>query len=317
MTEPDRAGGPSQLAVEVAEGITVVRILTDRILEDDRILELRTELMGLVEGARRLLIDFSGVQLMSSACLGVLIQLDRAIRASGGTTAIFGIRPEISEVFTITHLDRFFEVFGDRDSAIRALREHILLIPCPVRACRGRARVYCRAADLDRARPTCPECGARLVLSVYPEPDSGREMFCVAELAIPTYEKEWVRILPARRTRGVPPGGPFRIEIEGRLDLFAADSLKTAWLTIPPPRCMVFDLRKTTELTEAGIDALLSLGQQGDGNRTAILLPERQAAGPLAGLCPLFAAEADALAALGDIPEAARRPLTVTLLPEP
>ena len=63
--------------------------------------------------------NFSAVDFLSSA-LGKLITLDEKMKAHGGTLKLSNIRPEIFEVFTITRLNRLFDIKDDEADALAA-----------------------------------------------------------------------------------------------------------------------------------------------------------------------------------------------------
>ena len=73
-----------------------------------------------VENRDKLLLNFSTVDFLSSAALGKLITLDKKMKAHGGTLKLSNIRPEIYEVFTITRLNRLFDIKDDEADALAA-----------------------------------------------------------------------------------------------------------------------------------------------------------------------------------------------------
>ncbi|MEN6452602.1 MAG: STAS domain-containing protein [Thermoguttaceae bacterium] len=110
------------LDVSQVGDVTVVRFLDRKIIEDVNIQELGQEMFRLVEaeGRERLLLDFSSVDFLSSAALGKLITLDKKMKAHGGRLKLASIRPEIYEVFTITKLNRLFDIRRDEAEALAA-----------------------------------------------------------------------------------------------------------------------------------------------------------------------------------------------------
>jgi anti-sigma B factor antagonist len=102
--------------------VTVVKFLDKKILDEAGILELGAELFGLVEQDNRksLLLNFSGVEFLSSAGLGKLITLDRKVKSHRGRLKMSCIRPEILEVFQITKLNKIFDIRKDEAEAISA-----------------------------------------------------------------------------------------------------------------------------------------------------------------------------------------------------
>jgi anti-sigma B factor antagonist len=65
-------------------------------------------------------LNFSSVDFLSSAALGKLITLEKRVRANNGVLKFSNIRPEIYEVFTITKLNRLFDIKDDEADALAA-----------------------------------------------------------------------------------------------------------------------------------------------------------------------------------------------------
>ncbi|MBC8351495.1 MAG: STAS domain-containing protein [Planctomycetes bacterium] len=104
---------------EVGE-VSVVRFVDRRILDASNIEELGDELFGLVEndGKKNLLLNFTGVEFLSSAALNKLIILDKKVKSNGGKLALCDLRQEINEVFAITRLDQLFTISDSEQSAL-------------------------------------------------------------------------------------------------------------------------------------------------------------------------------------------------------
>lgn len=100
--------------------ITVVRFRDQRITEDINIQELGQELFQLVELQRRkkLLLNFTNVEFLSSAALGKLIILERKVKSREGLLKLSNIRPTIYEVFEMTRLNRYFDIKDDEADAL-------------------------------------------------------------------------------------------------------------------------------------------------------------------------------------------------------
>jgi len=102
--------------------VTVVKFVDKKILDEAGIQELGLELFGLVEQDNRksILLNFAGVEFLSSAALGKLITLDRKVKSHKGRLKMSNIRPEILEVFQITKLNKVFDIRKDEAEAISA-----------------------------------------------------------------------------------------------------------------------------------------------------------------------------------------------------
>jgi anti-sigma B factor antagonist len=109
--------------LEVAEvgDVSVVRFVDRRILDAANIEGLGDELFGLVEAEhrKRLLLNFTGVEFLSSAALNKLIILDKKVKSNGGKLVLSDLRQEIKEVFAITRLDQLFTIADSEQKALK------------------------------------------------------------------------------------------------------------------------------------------------------------------------------------------------------
>ncbi|MDH7598895.1 MAG: STAS domain-containing protein [Sedimentisphaerales bacterium] len=111
------------ISVEYTEKATIVRFTDRKILEERDIRALQDSLMSLVEqaGPLNLILDFSNVEFLSSAILGLLIRISKRVAEQKGTLRLCGINPRIYEVFKITQLTKVFDIHKDIDSALKGL----------------------------------------------------------------------------------------------------------------------------------------------------------------------------------------------------
>lgn len=112
----------SRLEVSEVGEITVVRFTDRKILDATAIEELGGELFSLVETDNRknLLLNFTGVEFLSSAALNKLIILDKKVKTHGGRLKMCNLRPEIAEIFSITRLDKLFDIRDNEQTALEA-----------------------------------------------------------------------------------------------------------------------------------------------------------------------------------------------------
>ena len=99
---------------------TIARLLDAKIHEEATVGQLARELSDLVEGQNlhRLVLNFSGVDFISSATLGKLIVLDRKCKSAGGGLRLCRVSPAIMEVFRVTKLDRLFDIRDAESEAV-------------------------------------------------------------------------------------------------------------------------------------------------------------------------------------------------------
>ena len=117
------AAGQRRIDVEQIGDVTVARFTDKKILDENNIQVIGNQLFGLVEeeGRKKIVLDFSNVEYLSSAALGKLITMDKKVKAAGGKLRLCSIRPDIYEVFAITKLNKLFTITDDQDQALAGL----------------------------------------------------------------------------------------------------------------------------------------------------------------------------------------------------
>jgi anti-sigma B factor antagonist len=113
-----------RLNIEIIADIAVVRFLDKRILDEPTIQAIAEQLFSLVEndGRRKLLLNFDGVEYMSSAALGKLINLHKKLQALKGQLGMCNVIAQIFEVFAITKLDKIFKIYPDVDTGLTSFK---------------------------------------------------------------------------------------------------------------------------------------------------------------------------------------------------
>jgi len=109
-----------RITVDTKGDYTIIGFLDADILDQINIHEMGREMYAVVESspAIKLIVDFEGVQFLSSSALGKLIALNRKVGEVAGTLKMCRIQPEIMEVFRITKLDTIFDIYPDIDAAM-------------------------------------------------------------------------------------------------------------------------------------------------------------------------------------------------------
>ena len=108
------------IAVSEQNGIFVCEFTTSKILDESNIKEIGDTLSSLIDKHEypRMLLDFSNVEHLSSAALGMLINANNRLRERNGQLRLTRIRPQILEVFTITQLNKLFKIVPGKDDAM-------------------------------------------------------------------------------------------------------------------------------------------------------------------------------------------------------
>jgi anti-anti-sigma factor len=69
-------------------------------------------------GVTLVVIDLTGVQLLPSLALGLLMQISRKCKASNQALKLACVDPKVRQVFAITRLDRIFEFCPSVEAAV-------------------------------------------------------------------------------------------------------------------------------------------------------------------------------------------------------
>ena len=111
-----------RLEVEDIGEVTVVNFTDKKILDEQNIQIIGEQLFSLVDelGRRKLILNFSNVEYLSSAALGKFITLNKKVNSAGGRLVLCNIDPQIYEVFEITKLNRLFTIHDEEQAALQA-----------------------------------------------------------------------------------------------------------------------------------------------------------------------------------------------------
>lgn len=106
-------------------GVKVVRF-HDRQLFDERVVrevaeQIAVRLPGDDEPIR-LVLNFNGVNLISSTLLSKLVLLQRRVDSSRGKMRLCELSPVLEQVFSTSHLDRLFGIDRDQRTALDHFR---------------------------------------------------------------------------------------------------------------------------------------------------------------------------------------------------
>ena len=108
------------LAVVQDKDVRVVEFMHGKILDEANIAAIQDALNAMIdeEQSPKLLLDFSTVDHLSSAALGMLINANNRIKQKNGQLRLSNIKPQIYEVFVITKLNKLFRIFPERAEAL-------------------------------------------------------------------------------------------------------------------------------------------------------------------------------------------------------
>lgn len=111
-----------RLAISDVGDIAVVRFVDRKIVDSANIEEMGDEMYTLVDddNRRKILLNFENVEFLSSAALNKLILMDKKVKQAGGKLKLCHMRAEIKEVFSLTRLDRLFDIRNTEKDAVEA-----------------------------------------------------------------------------------------------------------------------------------------------------------------------------------------------------
>lgn len=99
------------------EGLGIVSLAGEvDIATKDQLREAAERLVA--EGARKLVVELSGVEYMDSAGLGALKGLRSQLLQSGGLVAVVGAQARVAKLFEQTGMDQVFPMYADVAAAL-------------------------------------------------------------------------------------------------------------------------------------------------------------------------------------------------------
>ena len=109
-----------QLVIQQIKDVTIATFHSARLLDTAHVEAIGDELYHLVErkDRRKLILDFTDVKFLSSAMLGVLLNVHSKIGKLEGQVVLCGLRPELYKVFKISKLEKLFPSYADEAKAL-------------------------------------------------------------------------------------------------------------------------------------------------------------------------------------------------------
>jgi anti-sigma B factor antagonist len=72
------------------------------------------------EGARRVVLDLSGVEYVTSSGLRTILMLHRALANQQGVLKVCGLTPFVAQVFDVSNFSTLFEIHPSAEQALRS-----------------------------------------------------------------------------------------------------------------------------------------------------------------------------------------------------
>lgn len=113
----------SRLSIRDKDDVVIVSFNDAKILDEGSIRQLGQEFQNLwlqAAAGRKLLLDFSRVEFMSSAMIGQIMKLNTQCKKDKIQLKLCNICPNIMEIFKITRLNKVLEIHPDGVKALEA-----------------------------------------------------------------------------------------------------------------------------------------------------------------------------------------------------
>lgn len=108
------------VSVTEQKDVRIVEFTSNKILDEANIADIGATLSNMIDERDRpkLLLDFANVDHLSSAALGMLINVNNRVKEKNGQLRLANIKPQIYEVFVITKLNKLFRILPTRAEAM-------------------------------------------------------------------------------------------------------------------------------------------------------------------------------------------------------
>lgn len=113
----------ANLTIQERGEVVMVTFAQSRIVDEQSIRALGAEFENLtLEAAadHKLLVNFKGVDYMSSAMIGQIMKLNKKCKADGIKLKLCSICAQVMEIFKITNLTKILEIEADEEAALAA-----------------------------------------------------------------------------------------------------------------------------------------------------------------------------------------------------
>jgi anti-anti-sigma factor len=113
------------LIIQRYDNMVLAKVTKDRLLDPASITALSDALLAEVNRAAMrpsLVLDLGDVGYLSSAMIGKLVAVLKAVKGSKGRMALAGVKPSIMQLFKVTQLDKLFDFADDAEQLILAYR---------------------------------------------------------------------------------------------------------------------------------------------------------------------------------------------------
>ena len=105
--------------VEQTGKVSVITV-PGEVLDASNAKEFKQDVMKLFEEHTHVVFDMSQVRFVDSSGLGAILSCLRQLNSAGGDLKLCGLTRPVRALFELVRMHRIFEIFNDRDEAVRA-----------------------------------------------------------------------------------------------------------------------------------------------------------------------------------------------------
>jgi len=111
---------PSKIMIQAIKDVTIVNFIDKHVRDLSEIEKIGQELYDLVDnrGCRKIILDFSKVQGLSSQALSVMLKLQEKAQGAKSRIVLCGVNAELTKLFKITRLEKLFKFYKTEDDAL-------------------------------------------------------------------------------------------------------------------------------------------------------------------------------------------------------
>ncbi|MBN2190743.1 MAG: STAS domain-containing protein [Candidatus Aureabacteria bacterium] len=111
------------IIVEEKEDTRIVYFTIEKLTDILTIDRIKSYILSVISGgARIIVINFAGIEYMSSSFLSVLIAMKKALYQAKGRVCLCCLSENVARLFSITELDKIFSIFHSESDALEFLQ---------------------------------------------------------------------------------------------------------------------------------------------------------------------------------------------------
>ena len=111
----------SMFKTEKQNNVTIVILTLDSFTHEDNAELMKSFDAFLAEGHKKIVLDLSETQYVSSLILASFVYIQKKVQAAGGTLLFCSIPERVQEILSSTNLDKVFDIAADRQAAVDKL----------------------------------------------------------------------------------------------------------------------------------------------------------------------------------------------------